>query len=121
MTVHRLQLTVGGTSSVFGKSSLKHSKSFRIILSNQKLARASTSQSESNRASKYIMLHSNFRDENRRLSLISEAGFRHQLVLVPPTVNLQKRLVPAQMQESKDDKIESFTATSLAQAVSFPQ
>ena len=32
--------TVGGTSDGFGKSSLKHSKSFWIFLSNQKLARA---------------------------------------------------------------------------------
>ena len=34
---------VGGTSASFGKSWFKHSKSFRIILSNQKLARALTS------------------------------------------------------------------------------
>ena len=34
---------VGGTSAGFGKSSSKHSKSFRIILSNQKLAWALTS------------------------------------------------------------------------------
>ena len=32
-----------GTSASFGKSSLKHSKSFRIISSNQKLAQALTS------------------------------------------------------------------------------
>ena len=41
--------------------------------------------SESNRASKYVMLLSNFGDENRGLSLVSEAGFRHQLVHVAPT------------------------------------
>ena len=40
----------GRTSAGFGKSSLKHSKSFRFLLSNQKLARALTSYSESNRA-----------------------------------------------------------------------
>ena len=32
------------------------------------------------------MLHSNFVDEHRGLSPVSEAGFRHQLVLVPSTV-----------------------------------
>ena len=42
--------------------------------------------SESNRANKYVMLLSNFREENRGLSPVSEAGLRHQLVLVPPTV-----------------------------------
>ena len=31
------------------------------------------------------MLHSNFVDEHRGLSPVSEAGFRHQLVHVPPT------------------------------------
>ena len=36
-------LSVEGTSASFGKSSLKHAKSFRIISSNQKLARALTS------------------------------------------------------------------------------
>ena len=41
--------------------------------------------SESKRASKYVMLLSNFVEEQRGLSPVSEAGFRHQLVLVPPT------------------------------------
>ena len=42
--------SVGGASAVFGKSSLKHSKSFRFVLSNQKAARAltNTRNSESN-------------------------------------------------------------------------
>ena len=44
---------------------------------------------ESNRASRYVMLLSNFWDEHRGLSLVSEAGFRHQLVLVPPTEKVQ--------------------------------
>ena len=35
--------------------------------------------SESTRTSKYAMLLSNFGDEHRRLSPISEAGFHHQL------------------------------------------
>ena len=39
--------------------------------------------SESKCASKYVMLFSNFGDEHRELSLVSEAGFRYQLVLVP--------------------------------------
>ncbi len=38
-----LPLPAGEISASFGKSSLKHSKNFRIILSNQKLARALTS------------------------------------------------------------------------------
>ena len=42
--------------------------------------------SEIKYASKYVTLLSNFGDENCGLSLVSEAGFRHQLVLVPPTV-----------------------------------
>ena len=33
------------------------------------------------------MLLSNFRDEQRGLSPVLEAGFLHQLALVPPTVN----------------------------------
>ena len=41
--------------------------------------------SESNRASKYVMLLGNFGDEHRGLSPVLEAGFRHQLVLIPPT------------------------------------
>ena len=41
--------------------------------------------SESNRASKYVMFLGNFGEENRRLSPVSEAGFYHQLVLVPLT------------------------------------
>ena len=39
-------LTVGRISASFGKSSLKHSKSFRIMSSNQKLARALTNTPE---------------------------------------------------------------------------
>ena len=39
--------------------------------------------SESNRASKYVMLLSNFGEENRGLSPVSETGFRHELVLSP--------------------------------------
>ena len=50
---------------------------------NQKLARALTSSP--NRASKYVALLSNLGDEHRGLSPVSEAGFRYQLVLVPPT------------------------------------
>ena len=42
--------------------------------------------SKSNRASKYVMLLSNFGDEHRGLSPVTEAGFRHKLVLVPLTV-----------------------------------
>ena len=42
--------------------------------------------SESNRASKYVMLLSNFGDEHRGLSPASKAGFRCQLVLVLPTM-----------------------------------
>ena len=37
------------------------------------------------RARKYVMLLSNFGDEHRGLSPVSDAGFRHQLVLIPPT------------------------------------
>ena len=51
--------TGGGTSASFGKSSLKHSKNFRII------------SSRNNRANKYMLL-SNFSDENRGLSHFSE-------------------------------------------------
>ena len=39
LTKNRVYHRVGGTSAVFGKSSLKQSKSFRFLLSNQKLAR----------------------------------------------------------------------------------
>ncbi len=38
---HLSVTTVGGRSASFGKSLLKHSKNFQIILSNQKLARES--------------------------------------------------------------------------------
>ncbi len=41
-----LTYTIGGISASFGKSSLKHSTDFRIISSNQKLARALTSTSK---------------------------------------------------------------------------
>ena len=63
-------------SAGFGKSS------FRIILSNQKLARALTILREQS----HVMLHSNFGDEHRGLCPVLEAGFRHQLVVFPPTV-----------------------------------
>ena len=36
------------------------------------------------------MLLSNIGDEHRGLSPVSEAGFRHQLVLVPPTDNARE-------------------------------
>ena len=74
------------TSAEFSESFLKHSKSFRFLLSNQETARALTSTPKlSNRASKYVTLLSNFGEENRGLSPVSETGFRHQLVLIPPT------------------------------------
>ena len=41
--------------------------------------------SERNLARKYVMLLSNFGDELLGLSPVLEAGFRHQLVLVPLT------------------------------------
>ena len=42
--------------------------------------------SESNRANKLVMLPSNFRDEHRGLSLVSEAGYHPRLVPVSSTV-----------------------------------
>ena len=54
------------TSASFGKSSLRHSRSFRLITSNQKLARGLVNiRTESNRTSQYVMLLSNFRVEHR--------------------------------------------------------
>ena len=50
-------------------------------------SKASTSPheySESNCTNKYVMLLSNIWGEHRGLSQFSEAGWRHQLVLVPP-------------------------------------
>ena len=41
--------------------------------------------SESFRATKYVMLLSNFEDEHRGFSPVSEAGLCLQLVFVPPT------------------------------------
>ena len=43
--------------------------------------------SESNRASKYVMLLSNFGKEYRGLTPVLEAGIPDQLVLIPPTVS----------------------------------
>ena len=94
------------SASGFGKSSWKHSKSFRIFLSNQKLARALTSTPKHHIFScpkviaPAVMLLSNFVDENRGLSPVSEE-FRHQLVpgdklllvLVPPLALLPTHLV----------------------------
>ena len=101
--------SVGGTSVRFGKSLWKQSKSFRMIfLFNQKLARASTHEQvpsflcapifleiretsgyeaalTSNRASKFVMLLSNFGYEYSGLSPVSEAGFRLQITAMKET------------------------------------
>ena len=75
--------SVGGTSAGFGKSLLKHSKSFQI----QSETSGSTHEySKSNCAIKYIMLLSNFGNEHRRLSSV----FCHQLVLIPLTALWKK-------------------------------
>ena len=70
--------SVGGTSAVYGKSSFKQSKSSRLSLSNQKLARARTSTPKAivpaSRNKGYVMLLSNFGDENCGLSPVLEAG-----------------------------------------------
>ena len=52
--------SVGGTRAVFGKSSLKHSKCFRFLLSNQETARALTSTPKLVTAPLYVILLSNF-------------------------------------------------------------
>ena len=57
-----------------GKSSWKHSKSFWIFLSNQKLAWALKGNSEMNPASKYVMLLSNFGDEHHLGGRISPSS-----------------------------------------------
>ena len=53
---------------------------FPILIIQSKTSASTHEYSESNRASKYVMLLSNFVDENRGLSPVSEAGFRQQLV-----------------------------------------
>ena len=73
----------------FGKSSWKHSKSFRPFLSNQKQAWALTSTPNAiapENMSYHVICHvmqrllSNFGDEHRGLIVVSEMGIRH-----PPT------------------------------------
>ena len=58
---------------------------FTIVIIQSRNSASTHEYSENNCASKYVMLLSNFGKENRGLSPVSEAGFRHQLVLVPPT------------------------------------
>ena len=60
----------------------------------QSKTRASAQEySGSNRANKYVMLLSNFWDENRGLSHFSEKWSRHQLALVPQTVIILHHLL----------------------------
>ena len=81
-----MKLTVGGTSAGFGKSSEALEEIPNHFI--QSKTSASTHEyTESNRASKYVMLLSNSGNEHRGLSPVSDAGFRHQLVVVPPTGN----------------------------------
>ena len=58
---------------------------FPIVIIQSRNSASTYEYSKSNCASKYVMLLSNFEDEHRGLSLVSEAGFRHQLVFVFPT------------------------------------
>ena len=75
--------SVCGTSAGFGKSSWRPSKSFPNLFIQSETSASTHEYPESNRASKCVMLLSNFESKNRGLSPVSEAGFRHQLVLVP--------------------------------------
>ena len=75
------------------KPGLKYSYPLRVggtsIQALESETSASTDEySKSNHASKYVMLLSNCGEENHGLSPVSEAGFRHRLVLVSPIVTL---------------------------------
>ena len=77
--------SVRGTRAGFVKSSWKHSEFSNLFIQSETSA-STHKYSESNRASKYVMLLSNFRDKHRGPSPVSEVGFCHQMVLVLPTV-----------------------------------
>ena len=74
---------VGEQNAGFGKSLWE--QEFPNLLIQSETSANTHGYSVSNHASKYVMLLSNFGVEHRGLSPVSEAGFRHQLVLVPLT------------------------------------
>ena len=81
-------LGAGRTSAISGKTSLKLSKSFRLLLFNHETARVFTSTprlSRQHSAMRIRHVAQQRRDENRGLSPVCETVFCHQLVLVPET------------------------------------
>ena len=72
-----MDIAVWETFSGFGKSSLKHPTSFRVISSNQKLARVLPSTPKTIARTNLL---SDFWDEHRGLRQFSEAGRRHPAV-----------------------------------------
>ena len=84
MNVKVHNYTIGEQVPVLGKYSWKHAfKDFPNLFIQSETSASTPKYSESNHASKYVMLLSNFRDKDHELSPIIEAGFCHQLVLVP--------------------------------------